>query len=111
MSEEETARGLISIWQEVGDNIQVLGIAGICGAFIKALLAPEKKWKRRAIQAIAGIFSAIFLGGFIGSIVEQFVTVAAYAYLASGFICGTAGEVAISYAQRKILPEPKKGKE
>lgn len=107
MSEEQAATGLIAIWSEVGENIQVLGVAGLCGAFIKALLAPEKLWKRRAVQAIVGLFAAIFLGGFIGSLVEPFVTVAAYAYLAAGFVCGTAGEVAISFAQRKMLSDEK----
>ena len=105
MSEEtETAKGLLAIWQEVGANIQVLGVAGFAGVFIKGLLAPEKHWKRRAVQALVGLFSAIFLGGFIGSLIEGFVTVPAYAYLAAGFICGTAGEVAITFAQRKIFP-------
>jgi len=104
MQDPDAAKGLLSIWQEVGENIQVLGIAGLCGAFIKGLLAPEKKWKRRVVQALAGIASAVFLGGFIGSLIEGLVTIPAYAYLASGFVCGTAGEMAISFAQSKMLP-------
>jgi len=103
MTEEETAKGLLAIWKEIRVNLGVLGVAGLAGGFIKGLLAPEQEWKKRAIQALSGLFSAIFLGGFIGSLVEPLVTVAAYAYLASGFICGTAGELAIAFAQKKIL--------
>jgi len=107
MSDEQNVTGLLAIWKEIGMNIQVLGIAGFCGAVVKGLIAPEKNWKLRAIQASAGIFAAVFLGGLLGSLVEQFVTIPAYAYLASGFICGTAGEAAITKAQSKILGEDK----
>ena len=107
MSDEPS--GLLAIWQEIGMNIQVLGVAGLAGAFIKAIVAPEKQWKRRAVQAIVGLFSAIFLGGFLGSLIEDFVTISAYAYLASGFVCGTAGEGAIAYAQSKLLTDNKPG--
>lgn len=104
MSEEaETAKGLLALWQEIGANIQVLGIAGLAGAFIKALIAPEEKWKSRAIQAIVGLFSAVFLGGLAGSMLEGFVTVPAYAYLATGFLFGTLGEIGIAWAQKKFL--------
>ena len=81
----------------------MLGLAGFAGAFIRGLIAPEKRWKRRVAQAVIGFFSAIFLGGFIGSLVEDLVTVPAYAYLAAGFVCGTAGEAVIIFAQKKIL--------
>ena len=108
MSDEQELVGLLKVWSEIGDNLQVLGVAGLAGVFIKGLVAPEKQWKRRAVQALIGLFAAVFIGGFIGSLVEPLVTVAAYAYLASGFVCGTAGEVAIAFAQRKILGDPKK---
>ena len=104
MSEEaETAKGLLAVWEEIGMNIQVLGVAGLAGAFIKALIAPEEKWKSRAVQAIVGLFSAIFLGGIAGSMVEGFVTNPAYAYLATGFLFGTLGEIGIGWAQKKFL--------
>lgn len=99
----ETARGLLDIWQEIGMNIQVLGVAGLAGAFIKALIAPEEKWKSRAIQAVVGLFSAVFLGGLAGSMIEGFVTNPAYAYLATGFLFGTLGEIGIAWAQKKFL--------
>ena len=98
------------MWEEIGMNIQVLGLAGAAGALVKGLIAPEKNWKRRSIQAAAGVLSAIFIGGFLGSLVEPFVTVAAYAYLAAGFVCGTAGEAAVAKAQSKILGDHKDAK-
>ena len=108
MSEEKELLTLVQVWQDIGANVQVLGIAGVCGALVKACVAPEKQWKRRAAQGFAGVVSAVFLGAFIASFVEglmsEIVNIETiYVYLASGFVCGAGGESAMGWAQRKIL--------
>lgn len=107
MDEKDAATGLLALWHDIGSNIQLLAIAGVCGAFLKAVVAPEGRWRRRAVQGFAGVLSAIFLGGFLGSLIAPFADQAAFAYLASGFVCGTAGEGGIALVQRRILGKGK----
>ena len=103
MAENEAADSIATVWANIGSKIQLLAIAGVCGAFLKAILAPEGKWRRRAAQGLTGVFCAVFLGGFLAGMVEGFVSEPALALLASGFICGTAGETALAFVQRRIL--------
>ncbi len=103
MDEKDAASGLMALWREIGSNVQVLAIAGVCGAFVKAIVAPEGKWGRRAVQGLVGVLSAVFLGGLIGGLIAPLVAQPAYAYLASGFVCGTAGESGIAVMQRRLL--------
>lgn len=103
----ENGTDLVSLWREIGTNLQLLMVAGFFGALVRGMLAPEGKLKARLVQGVVGIFSALFLGAFLGGFFEGIVAHPAYAYLASGFICGTAGEVIIAYAQRKILGDDK----
>lgn len=94
---------LVTIWKDIGAHVQLLAVSGIAGALIKALLAPSGAWRRRAVQAIAGVFSAIFLGAFIAGIVDGWTSNPALAYLASGFICGVGGEEAMRLVQHKVF--------
>lgn len=91
-----------ALFKEVGANIQILGIAGICGAIVKAITAPEKRWRRRAVQGIAGAAAAVFLGPLVAHMLESFVDQKVYAWLAAGFICGYGGEAMISMLQNRL---------
>jgi hypothetical protein len=91
------------IWAEIGSQVQLLTISGVAGAFFRAVMAPEQEWRRRTVQGIAGAASAIFLGGLTAHIFNAFLDVGPYAYLASGFIMGSGGELAVKAIQDRIL--------
>ncbi|MEQ3744862.1 MAG: hypothetical protein ABNH53_01325 [Henriciella sp.] len=103
MAEKEAADGAAELLGTIGPNLLLLIVSGIAGAFVKGILAPEGNWKKRAIQGVVGVLSAVFLGGFFAGLVEGLVPTPEYAVLAAGFICGTAGELAIAFIQKKIL--------
>ena len=88
--------------------LQLLAVSGVAGAFFRAALAPEQQWKRRVVQGIAGAGSAIFMGGVVASIINQFVDAGVYSYLAAGFVMGSGGELAVKALQDKFFGAPKK---
>ena len=100
---EQEIKSLSELWKDIGPTIQVLGIAGVCGALFKAVLAPEEQWKRRAAQGIAGVFSAVFLGFMISRFIPGFENERVYVIMASGFVCGAGGEAVMAFVQRKFL--------
>ena len=93
---------LIEIWAQIGSNVKILGLAGAAGAVFRALFAPEGEIKRRIVQGLAGALSAVFLGGVLAHLVMPFVAHEVYAYLASGFIMGSGGEIAVKAMQEKL---------
>lgn len=95
-----------NIWasfSELKEQLTILAMSGIGGAFFRALLAPEVEWKRRVMQGLGGALSAIFLGGFMAQITDQFVETGYYSWLAWGFIMGSGGEVAVKFVQDKLM--------
>jgi len=84
--------GLGTLFKDISANIQVLGLAGFAGAVTKAVVAPEKRWRRRLAQGVAGAASAIFLGPIVANMLTGFVDKEVYAWLAAGFVCGYGGE-------------------
>jgi len=88
---------------DIVNQLQILAVSGVAGAFFRAIVAPEKEWRRRIVQGLAGAVSAIFLGGILGHFVNQVVESGPYAYLAAGFIMGSGGEVAVKAIQDRVL--------
>ncbi len=97
-----------TILKDIASNLKILILAGLFGAFTRALVAPEKRWKRRLGQGAIGVLTAIFIGpilaGFLGGYVQKEV----YAWLAAGYVCAFGGETIMSAIQNKILGEAKK---
>lgn len=93
---------LYQMFDDISANIKVLGMAGVSGAVVRAVVAPEQHWKRRLAQGIAGAVSAIFIGPLVAHLLSGFVDKEVYAWLAAGFVCGYAGETTVSLIQRKI---------
>ena len=78
--------------REVYDTIVTLAVAGISGAYFRAVVSPEPNWRRRILQGIAGAASSICLGGAVAYfILTVFSEMGVFAYLASGFIMGSVG--------------------
>jgi hypothetical protein len=94
-------------WTELLAQLQLLGAAGMAGAFFRAVLAPEGEWRRRIVQGLAGALSAIFLGGVLAGTINALVNVGPYAYLGAGFLMGSGGELAVKAIQDKLLGGPK----
>lgn len=95
--------GIEQIWKDISANIQVLGLAGACGVFVKVTLAQTLTWKQRITQGIAGAATAIFIGPILANILSGFVDKEVYAWLAAGFICGYGGEAIVAIIQRRLL--------
>lgn len=85
------------------DQLQLLAVSGVAGAFFRAAIAPEKEWGRRIVQGGAGALSALFLGGLVGHAIDAVTTAGPYAYLSAGFIMGSGGELAVKAIQDRIL--------
>lgn len=94
---------LHKIWTELGSQIQLLGLSGVVGAVFRGAFSQESALHRRVIQGIAGAASAIFLGGLVAHLINSILDVGAYAYLASGFIMGSGGELAVKAIQDRVL--------
>ena len=94
---------LEDLWQDLGAQLQLLAVSGGAGAAFRTLIHPEKRWKRRVVQSVAGAFSAMFLGGVLASIIDALTHAGAYAYLAAGFIMGSGGELAVKAIQDRFL--------
>lgn len=102
-NDEMNQPGLGTIWSEIGTQLQLLAIAGVAGAMFRAAFAPEQEWKRRVVQGVFGAVSAVFLGGLLAGVIDNFVDAGPYAYLGSGFIMGSGGEMAVRALQNRIF--------
>ena len=89
------------------DQIAMLAISGAGGAYFRAVLLPEQKWQRRIAQGVAGAFSAIFLGGMVAFGLNKIVDTGPFAWLACGFVLGSAGEAGVKALQEKVLGKSK----
>lgn len=87
------------------DQITVLAMSGVAGAFFRVLIAPEKEWKRRIVQGLGGGLSALFLGGILGYLIDAATGAGGYAFAAGGFIMGSGGEVAVKKLQDRLIGE------
>lgn len=90
-------------------QLAILGVAGVAGAFFRAVFWPEKDWKRRVMQSFAGIVAAIFLGGIVADMIIAFIGPerAETAWLASGFLMSATGEVAVKKLQEHLVGNKK----
>lgn len=93
------------LFLELRDQVVILGVAGIGGALIRAVLAPEAHWRRRIVQGLAGIVSAMFLGGALAEVIAALgiVKLQSNAWLASGFLMGYGGEIAVKKLQDRLV--------
>ena len=83
-------------------------ISGAAGAYVRAVFAPEAKWSRRILEGVAGAFGAIFLGGLVGHVIDGVTNAGPWAYLASGFIMGEGGIVAMRGVRNLMMERGKK---
>jgi hypothetical protein len=98
-SQPSLADALRELWSQVS----VLAVSGLAGAAFRAILAPERKWKRRIVQGAGGAISAVFLGGILGHMLDNLTGAGFYAYSAAGFIMGSGGEGAVKALQDRFL--------
>lgn len=94
--------GWREIFEGLQDQIWLLAVSGMGGAFFRAVLAPEQEWRRRVVQGIAGALSAIFLGGLLGHVIDAATGAGPMAYLAAGFLMGSGGEIAVKAVQDRV---------
>lgn len=89
----------------LSSEIRTLLTAGVFGSIVRVLIRPERQWQRWLVQVLIGTFSAVFLGSLVGHLVARMVGVESLnaAYLASGFLIGTAAEKVIEKLQNKFL--------
>lgn len=83
-------------------QLTALAVSGVGGAYFRAVFAPEKLALRRIVQALAGAVSAVFLGGLLAHLIDEFFHAGVYSYLAAGFLMGTGGELAVKSIQDKL---------
>lgn len=103
MSDPSQDPTILEAWRQLANDMPVLALAGLAGAFLRALISPESGIKRRIIQGIGGIISALFLGGALSNIVTSMLNVNEInAILASGFLMGVSGEAGVKAMQNKI---------
>ncbi len=96
-------QGLATLFAGMKEQIALLALSGVGGAFFRAVLAPEKQWRRRVVQGVSGALSAMFLGGVLGHIIDAMTGAGAMSYLAAGFLMGSGGEVAVKAMQDRLL--------
>ncbi|MEM1039412.1 MAG: hypothetical protein AAGI12_08070 [Pseudomonadota bacterium] len=95
--------GLWALWSQIGQNIQVLFVAGGLGALAKALVAPEGRWWARIVQAVGGLIFAFCLGPIVANFLTPYAGEEIWAWLAAGFLCGFAGESSVTILQNKLM--------
>lgn len=98
---------LLESLDAVKEQLAVLLMSGAGGAFVQAIFAPEKLWKRRVVQAFAGAVSAFFLGGVLGHLIDALTSAGIQSYSAGGFLMGFGGIAAVRSMQDKFLGEQK----
>ena len=94
---------LMEFFKSVREQMYLLLISGVAGAFFRAIIAPEENWKRRLAQGVGGAMSAVFLGGVLAHMINQITDAGNMAYLAAGFIMGSGGELAIKTIQDRLM--------
>jgi len=95
--------GLGSLLKDISTDIQLLGIAGVAGALVKAVADPEKSWRRRIAQVVTGIACALFLGNIAVNLLLPFVSQKEYAWLAAGFLSAYSGEAIVSLILNRAM--------
>lgn len=102
---ENLTRDIVTWAQTIPERLLLLGLAGVCGALLRAVTNPEQKIVRRLGQLAAGIASAVFLGGVVADIMSAVIDFEEYStpFMAAGFVLGWGGIQAISAVQDKIL--------
>ena len=90
-------------WNGLPEQVSALMISGAAGAYVRAVFAPESSWGRRIMEGVAGAFSAIFLGGLVGHLIDQVTGGGTWAYLAAGFVMGEAGIAGVRGMRKRIL--------
>lgn len=91
---------------EVKDELAVLAVSGVAGAFAKAVLFPVRGWRKRAAYGLTSAVSAVFLGGLVGAIAVGFGADPVFAFLAAGFLTGFAGKEGIINMQNRLMGKP-----
>ena len=94
---------LLDLARDISNNISILGISGLFGVATRAIFFSDDNMQRKIAQAVAGLVSAVFFGAILANMITPFVKDEVYAWLASGFICGFAGEVVIEWVQSKFM--------
>lgn len=89
------------------DQLAMLGVSGLGGAYFRAFIQPEPNWQKRVGQGLAGALSAIFLGGLVAHFINVIAHAGVFAYLAGGFLMGSGGELSVKALQDKILGKVK----
>ena len=96
------------VFSAAPEQITALCLSGAAGAYVRAVFAPESSWKRRLSEGFAGALSAIFLGGIVGHLLDQFTDAGTWAYLAAGFVMGEGGIAAVRGVRKIVLKEETK---
>lgn len=102
MTLSETIRHVLSAAPE---QISALCLSGAAGAYVRAVFAPQASWQRRILEGVAGAFSAIFLGGLVGHMLDTLTDAGTWAFLAAGFIMGEGGIAAVRGVRKFIFKE------
>lgn len=94
---------LRDLFGNMPEQVSALLLSGAAGAYVRAVFAPEASWRRRILEGIAGAFSAVFLGGLVGHVLQEVTGGGTWAYLAAGFIMGEGGIAAVRGVRKVIL--------
>ncbi|KRS17541.1 hypothetical protein [Roseovarius indicus] len=86
---------LRDLFGNMPEQVSALLLSGAAGAYVRAVFAPEASWRRRILEGLAGAFSAVFLGGLVGHVLQDITGGGTWAYLAAGFIMGEGGIAAV----------------
>ena len=79
--------------RELSSQISVLAVSCLAGAAFRAILSPERKWKRKIVLGAGGAISAVFSRRHSRPCARQpHRRRVLYAFLAAGFIMGSGGE-------------------
>lgn len=94
---------LRDLFGNMPEQVSALLLSGAAGAYVRAVFAPEASWRRRILEGIAGAFSAVFLGGLVGHVLQEVTGGGTWAYLAAGFIMGEGGIAAVRGVRKVIF--------
>ena len=99
--------GLLDAWlslrRSMPESFWALLLAGVAGAYVRAVFMPETAIMRRILEATAGVLSALTLGQLMGHVVNEWIGGDQSAYLACGFIMGEGGISAVRGVRRAIF--------
>lgn len=93
---------LVGLWQSVCAYVQVLAISGLAGSIFRTMLPLKGKLKDELSKVLVAPLAAIFFGSALARFINVVTDTGIYAYVASGFIVGTGGEVAVKAARGKL---------